>query len=62
MSAYLATVKIAQNGRITLCSSALRNLGVKTGDELEIHFVEEKGCLLIKTAEPDQQGACNKAP
>lgn len=41
MSAYLTTVKITQNGRITLCSSALRNLGVKTGDELDMqatHF------------------------
>lgn len=62
MSVYLTTVKINQNGRITLCPSALRNLGVKIGDALDIHYDEEDRCLLVKTVEPDQPDTVDTPP
>lgn len=52
MSTYLATIKLNSNGRVSLSPSALRNLGISTGDLLDIYYLEKEGCLLIKLAEP----------
>lgn len=62
MATYLNTTKIQDLKRLVLGKAALRNLGVDAGDEVEIYFDEDLGCLLISPVKSEDSGVASESP
>lgn len=62
MATYLDTAKIQALRRLSLCPSALRNLGVEIGDSVVVSFDEGSGCLLISPVKNEDSSVASETP